>query len=1022
MASVPGRLRGSKDWGGAVPRRVFDRIVCSVAALALGVSFVPVAVPSAAYAWTGLDRGAVVLQPTPDKTSVDASLSVSGDSSVRSHGPLAGQSTGASQRGYVDGEVLVKFKTGVMGTTAALAAYRAVGATKIVSLDAVEGLELAKLDPGVSVETAVKAFEAMPNVEYAQPNYIVNAITVVPNDGFFEQLWGLNNIGPWWGPVDADIDAPEAWDFMTGSSDVVVAVIDTGIDYRHPDLVNNLWVNAGELNGVDGFDDDGNGYSDDIYGYDFVNEDGDPYDDNGHGTHCAGTIGAEGNNALGVVGVNWDVSIMSVKVADADGNIADADIIQAIGYIDAMGIDICSCSWGGQDAFDKATSDAIAGSEALFVFAAGNDSADNDVTPYYPAGYELPNVIAVGASTATDTVASFSNYGATTVDVFAPGDGIMSTVPFGGFDWIVPNDVTWSDGFSSLGNWYNESGTWRWALSSARFVSSPTSLSRVNYADNEASFIDSAYAVSLAGTANPSLSFQLNCNTESGYDFVLVGVYDPSIVDDPGTPQNEQWPTLGQYSGYSSGWVQCAVDLSPYAGDSVYPWFGLVSDEGVSGGYVYIDDAKITRSACTPVYSSAYATWSGTSMAAPHVAGLAALLLARNPGLTSEEMKADIMSAVDVKAAFSGLCVSNGRINAWNALAADNAAPIAVHDEYETLKNGTLTVAAPGVLANDSDSNGDTLRASVVNNPAHGTLVMGADGSFAYTPTPGWSGTDHFDYLACDAEAESQPTAATITVVDGALIEDNAAGVTFDRFVPSAGAAYSGGTYTYGRWTGTRIESRFTGTKIAWYGPKQPSYGKADVYIDGVYKATVDCYAPSSSATVSAKLWESATLGAGAHTVSIRLTGAKNAASVGYIVVVDKLVVTGSGAANPQARANESAGTFSGAWIPTASTTYTDGTYRYSRWAGAKISYTFTGTKVAWIGPRCWNYGRADVYIDGVKKATVSQYGALGWRYRVWESAALAAGQHTIEIRVLGTKEAASTNTIIVVDGFDVKP
>ena len=122
------------------------------------------------------------------------------------------------------------------------------------------------------------------------------------------------------------------------------------------------------------------------------------------------------------------------------------------------------------------------------------------------------------------------------------------------------------------------------------------------------------------------------------------------------------------------------------------------------------------------------------------------------------------------------------------------------------------------------------------------------------------------------------------------------------------------------------------------------------------------------------------------------------------------------------ARVSESAGTFSGAWVTCANTSYTDSTYRYSRWAGAKIRYAFTGTKVAWIGPRALNYGRADVYIDGVRKGTVSQYGVLGWRYRVWESSALATGSHTIEIRVLGTKDAVSTNTIVVVDGFDVTP
>ncbi len=252
-------------------------------------------------------------------------------------------------------------------------------------------------------------------------------------------------------------------------------------------------------------------------------------------------------------------------------------------------------------------------------------------------------------------------------------------------------------------------------------------------------------------------------------------------------------------------------------------------------------------------------------------------------------------------------------------------------------------------------------------------------------------------------------------------LEDASSGVTFDRFVPCASSAYSGGTYTYGRWTGTRFECRFVGTKIAWVGPKQPFYGKADVYIDGAKQATVDCYAPAESATHSATIWESPALSPGTHTISICLAGAKNAASKGYVVVIDNLHVTGA-ATGVSTHANERSGSFAGSWVACANTTYTGGTYRYSRWVGAKTTYTFNGTKVAWIGPRSPFYGKAAVYIDGAYKATVSQYGLLGWRCRVWESGTLSRGTHTIEIRVLGTKEAASTSANVVVDGFEVRP
>lgn len=257
---------------------------------------------------------------------------------------------------------------------------------------------------------------------------------------------------------------------------------------------------------------------------------------------------------------------------------------------------------------------------------------------------------------------------------------------------------------------------------------------------------------------------------------------------------------------------------------------------------------------------------------------------------------------------------------------------------------------------------------------------------------------------------------------DNGVIEDYSAGVTFDRFVACTSSAYSGGSYVYGRWTGTQLQARFVGTSVAWIGPKQSGYGKADVYVDGAKVATVDCYAAAAQPTLSTTIWETSNLKDGSHTIAIRLVGQKNPSSSGYVVVVDAFDTGTIGTAVTGTRADESAGTFSGSWVTSASSAYYGYGYRYSRWAGAKVRYTFTGTRIAWIGPRATSYGKAAIYVDGVYRATVSQYGALGWRYRVWESGTLSRGTHTIEIRVLGTKEAASSGTTIVVDGFDVKP
>jgi hypothetical protein len=262
----------------------------------------------------------------------------------------------------------------------------------------------------------------------------------LPNDPRFSDLYGLHNTGQGGGTADADIDATEAWQISTGSRDVIVGVVDSGIDYTHPDLAANIWVNPGEIAG-NGIDDDGNGFVDDVHGYDFVNDDGDPFDDNGHGTHCAGTIGGVGNNGIGVTGVNWEVSLMGLKFLDAGGSGSTSDAIQAINYATMMrtqygqNVRVTSNSWGGGGSSNAMRQAIGAGAAAdiLFVAAAGNDSSDNDAYPQYPASYTSDAVVAVAATDRNDALAGFSNYGVTSVDLAAPGAGIVSTVPGGGY-------------------------------------------------------------------------------------------------------------------------------------------------------------------------------------------------------------------------------------------------------------------------------------------------------------------------------------------------------------------------------------------------------------------------------------------------------------------------------------------------------------------------------------------------------------------------------------------------------------
>lgn len=297
-------------------------------------------------------------------------------------------------------------------------------------------LLLLRLDTqaGPSLVEAIARLKQDANVEYAEPNYI-RKLVAVPNDAAFGQLYGMHNVGQSGGVVDADIDAPEAWDRHTGNKSLVLGVIDTGIDWLHPDLVANVWSNAAEASGTAGVDDDGNGYIDDVHGYDFINNDANPMDDHGHGTHCSGTIAGAGNNGIGVAGVSWTANLAGLKIFNSGGSTTDAAILNAVDYSNAMGMKITSNSWGGgpysQSLFDLIAEGRDLGH--LFIAAAGNNGSNTDSSPNYPSGYNLENIISVAATDRMDGLAGFSNYGLTSVDLGAPGVDTWSCAPGGGY-------------------------------------------------------------------------------------------------------------------------------------------------------------------------------------------------------------------------------------------------------------------------------------------------------------------------------------------------------------------------------------------------------------------------------------------------------------------------------------------------------------------------------------------------------------------------------------------------------------
>ena len=328
----------------------------------------------------------------------------------------------------IDGSeaILVKFKSST-GSSSRARSLSAAGLVESASFTLVPGLTRAEPLPGFTVTQTLESLASDTSVAYAEPDYLLTT-NVVPDDTDFSQQYGLNNTGQSNGSAGADISALNAWDIQIGT-DVVIAVIDSGVDYTHPDLRDNIWANTAEIPN-NGIDDDQNGRVDDVRGWDFSNNDNDPMDDNNHGTHVAGVIGAKGNNTSGITGINWNVKIMPLKFMNARGSGRTSAAIRALEYAVRNGAKISNNSWGGGP-FSQALFDAIQSanhSGHLFVAAAGNDGTDNDRSAHYPSSFNLPNIISVAATDRNDRLASFSNFGARSVDLAAPGVNILSTI------------------------------------------------------------------------------------------------------------------------------------------------------------------------------------------------------------------------------------------------------------------------------------------------------------------------------------------------------------------------------------------------------------------------------------------------------------------------------------------------------------------------------------------------------------------------------------------------------------------
>lgn len=566
---------------------------------------------------------------------------------------------------FVPKELLVRFKaTPAARSTTARALEAVDGHVEQDLARAVPGLKRVALDGSTSVRAAVAELESRPDVLYAEPNYVVEA-AANPNDSRFSELWGLHNTGQavagTRGTADADIDAPEAWNITTGSTAVTVAILDSGVAQDHPDLASNLWVNSDEVAG-NGVDDDRNGFVDDRRGWDFIAGDAVPSDEQGHGTHVAGTVGARGNNyAAGagttdVAGVAWKVKLMPVRVLDHNGMGSYADLVNGIHYTRQNGAHIGNLSLGGRY-YSQAMRDALAaGSQVLWVAAAGNDGSDLEWAEHYPCRLDLANVVCVASTDSTDRLDRFSNYGRVAVDVAAPGVSTLSTSPFTrmfaeGFEtpitgrwvtggtnstWATTRNVPWP----GTGTWLTDSPT-------GRYVNGTNSWARTN-------------ALNLSGTRDCQVRFHAMLDTESFYDHLRL-----EVARSTAGPWTELIPLSGYWTVPEDS-IEALLPDSFDGASQVYLRFRMTSDEQYDGEGVWVDDVSVH---CAGRYSAtSYEYMTGTSMATPHVSGVAALAKSRFPSLTVAQLRARLLASVDTKPWLSGMVATGGRVNAHKAV------------------------------------------------------------------------------------------------------------------------------------------------------------------------------------------------------------------------------------------------------------------------------------------------------------------------------------------------------------------
>ena len=600
----------------------------------------------------------------------------------------------------VPGEVLVRFKGNAGGSERADA--RRAARVDVKRALRLEHTQLVRTEPGQSVGRAIAALERHGSVLRAAPNWIARA-SLSPDDVHYiaGSLWGLHNPGQLIDGkllgVDADIDAPEAWDVHRDASGVVVAVVDTGVRYDHPDLDGNIWSNPGEtLNGLD--DGDPGAKADDVRGWDFVDEDNDPTDLADHGTHVAGTIAAEGNNATGVTGVAWDAQIMPVRVLDEDGLGTGARILEGLDYAGDMGADVVNASLGGNapPAAAPFYAEAMNHPATLYVVAAGNETNDNDggadEQHRYPCNTPIANLVCVAATDRQDALAGFSNWGATSVDLAAPGVAILSTYPKvaqTGFSDDFESGLTgWTTAGSTGGSWGDFEYTQTPKPYPSAFLHESPAGGDYSFANNENLVITTAGSHDLTGKKGCVLAYDI---------YYEYDVEDELLVEV--STNGTTWTKRDAYTGTNGGVGRELTNLHADGQPAVRFRFRTVADDtvgdpGESGWFgSLIDNVHVTCQA-TPDLSS-YDYMQGTSMASPHVAGVATLLFGARPDADVSQVRGWLLTSGDPLSALAGKTATGRRLNANAALLAATGlagGPEAITDAATSITETSATL------------------------------------------------------------------------------------------------------------------------------------------------------------------------------------------------------------------------------------------------------------------------------------------------------------------------------------------